>query len=74
MAKINSESKEVLTPYTIVVGNTYNWQHDKSNVLIYMGKNYSGNGYWHQFAQVKKPDIIWCEVLDMDIPMFEIAE
>jgi len=35
---------------------------------------YSGNGYWHQFAQVKKPDIVWCEVLDMDIPTFEIAE
>lgn len=35
---------------------------------------YSDNGYWHQFAQVKKPDIVWCEVLDMDLHLFEIAE
>ncbi len=26
------------------VGKHYNWTHDKSNVLVYLGKNWSGNG------------------------------
>lgn len=52
------------------VGGKYNWR-GQSERLIYMGRNWSGNGYWHQFAKVESPTIVWCEALDSDLLSFE---
>lgn len=48
------------------VGGKYNWINQPER-LIYLGNNYSGNGYWHQFSKVGSPKIIWCECLDSDL-------
>lgn len=54
-----------------ILSKEYNWKHDPSTILIYLGHNFSGNGYWHQFSKVESPDVIWCEVLTPDLDMFE---
>ncbi len=52
------------------IGNKYNWKHSPEK-LVYLGNNWSGNGYWHQFAKVETPELVWCEVLDADLRMIE---
>ena len=52
------------------IGGKYNWKGQPER-LVYLGKNWSGNGYWHQFAKAEIPDVVWCEVLDHDLPMIE---
>ena len=56
------------------IGNHYNWKHDKRNVLVYLGKNLSGNGMWHQFAKVETPTKVWCEILDNQLSQIEESE
>lgn len=55
---------------TFKVGGYYNWkgQHQR---LIYLGYNYSSNGYWHQFALIEYPNKVWCECLDSDLQNIE---
>lgn len=57
-------------PKALIIGGAYNWkgQHER---LIYLGYNRSGNGYWHQFARVGLPGIVWCEVLPIELSMLE---
>lgn len=43
-----------------IIGQQYNWKHEQSPVLIYLGKK----GVWNQFAYVEQPNEVWCEVLD----------
>ncbi len=52
------------------IGGRYNWksQHER---LVYLGNNWSGNSYWHQFALVESPEKVWCEVRDSDLHMLE---
>ena len=52
----------------IVIGGRYNWEHQKER-LVYLGENLSGNGYWHQFANIKLGSEVWCEVLDSELKM-----
>jgi len=52
------------------VGEKYNWINQPER-LIYLGNNWSGNGYWHQFAKVEQPKNVWCEVLDSDLSMIQ---
>lgn len=52
------------------IGGKYNWKH-QSERLIYLGHNFSGNGFWHQFAKVESPDVVWCEVISNDLHMIE---
>lgn len=52
------------------VGKFYNWKNQAER-LIYLGLNFSGNGYWHQFALIESPDRVWCECLDSDLAMIE---
>lgn len=52
------------------IGGYYNW-YGQSERLVYLGRNWSGNGYWHQFAKVESPTIVWCEILDSDLHMIE---
>lgn len=59
-----------MSPKDMHIGGRYNWRNQPER-LIYLGKNWSGNGYWHQFAKVESPSIVWCEVLDEDLTMFE---
>ena len=59
-----------LTRETMVIGGRYNWKRQDER-LIYMGRNWSGNGFWHQFTKAEEPDVIWCEVLDSDLSMLE---
>ena len=62
-----------MRPSDMVIGGRYNWRNQPER-LIYMGKNWSGNGYWHQFSRVEKPGTVWCEVLDSDLQMFETTK
>ena len=52
------------------IGGRYNWKN-QSERLVYMGHNWSGNGYWHQFSKVNEPGKVWCEVLTSDLHMLE---
>lgn len=52
------------------VGGRYNWKNQPER-LVYMGHNWSGNGFWHQFAKVDEPGKVWCEVLTSDLHMLE---
>lgn len=52
------------------IGGKYNWKGQQER-LVYLGKNWSGNGYWHQFEKVDETGKVWCEVLDSDLHMIE---
>lgn len=54
----------------MIEGGRYNFKHQKER-LIYLGYNWSGNGYWHQFAKVIEPEKVWAEVIDRDLSMME---
>lgn len=56
----------------LVMGGKYNFKSQKER-LVYIGKNLSGNGCWHQFAKVNS-DEVWCELLDGDIDMIEATK
>lgn len=55
---------------TLIKGKRYNWRNQPER-LIYLGENWSGNGYWHQFAKVETPTEIWCECLNSDLELIE---
>ena len=42
------------------IGKEYNWK-DKPVSLIYLGYNFNGETYLHQFALTSAPNIAWCE-------------
>jgi len=54
----------------MIIGNKYKWKCGHE-ILTYLGHNWSGNGYWHQFALIEKPEEIWCEVLDRDLRLLD---
>ncbi len=53
----------------MVIGGKYNFKNQLER-LSYIGKNWSGNGYWHQFEKVGEQGV-WCELLDSDLHMIE---
>jgi len=55
----------------LVVGENYKFKNQPEH-LKYIGKNWSGNGYWHQFEKVGEQGI-WCELLDSDLLLIEKA-
>ena len=59
-----------LTRETMKIGGKYNWKSQPER-LVYLGRNWAGNGYWHQFAKVESLSDVWCEVLDADLHMLE---
>lgn len=61
---------EQLTSNDMKRGGYYNWLGQPER-LVYLGYNFSGNGYWHQFALVEKPTKVWCEVLTADLHLLE---
>ena len=58
-------------PTVFVVGNHYRWRHNHDPVLVYLGYNWSGNGYWHQFQKLGDPNKVWCEVTDKELSLIE---
>jgi hypothetical protein len=66
-----------LTPATMKRGGRYNWKGQPER-LIYLGRNWSGNGYWHQFERIgarsSASGNVWCEVLDADLHMLEATQ
>lgn len=54
------------------IGGLYNWKNQPER-LVYLGCNWSGNGYWNQFALTDKPNEVWCETLDSDLSSFEAS-
>lgn len=55
---------------SMVVGGRYNFRNQPER-LIYLGKNWSGNGYWHQFKKIDDHRLVWCEITDSDLHMIE---
>lgn len=62
--------QNTLTPATMKRGCRYNWKGQPDR-LIYLGRNWSGNGYWHQFEKIGDKRRVWCEVVDADLHMLE---
>lgn len=56
----------------MIIGGKYNFTNQKER-LTYIGKNFSGNGYWHQFELVGIQGV-WCELLDSDLSMIEATK
>lgn len=56
----------------LVRGGEYKFKNQPER-LKYIGKNWSGNGYWHQFEKVGKQGV-WCELLDSDLHMIELTQ
>ena len=57
----------------LVIGNKYNWKNQDEK-LVYLGFNFSGNGYWHQFAKVDDlEETVWCEVQTAELEHFELT-
>lgn len=54
------------------INGRYNWQHQNER-LIYIGTyQYRGDPRtWYQFALVDKPEDVWSEVLESDLPHIE---
>ena len=53
----------------LIYGENYNFKNQPER-LKYIGKNFSGNGYWHQFEKIGEQGV-WCELLDSDLHMIE---
>ena len=62
--------KMMLTTLSMAPGLRCNWKGQPER-LIYLGHNWSGNGYWHQFAKIEDPTRVWCEILDSELHMLE---
>ena len=63
-------NKSALTRETMKRGGLYNWRNQPDR-LVYLGRNWSGNGWWNQFKKIGDPREVWCEVLDGDLHMLE---
>lgn len=62
----------MITKDDLKISRVYNFKN-QSERLIYMGYNFSGNGYWHQFEKLGSVGV-WCEILDSDLHMIKITE
>ena len=70
---MSTDTRQALQASTMKRGGRYNWKNQPER-LIYLGRNWSGNGYWHQFKKIGDPREVWCEVLDEDLHMLEETE
>ena len=57
----------------LTIRERYNWKN-QSERLIYLGNNFSENGYWHQFSKIEEPGIVWCEVRHSELVMIEATK
>lgn len=63
-----------VTRHNIKRGGLYNWRHGDRRPLKYMGEMRDASGYWHQFETTDNPDVVWCEVRDSELVMFEVTK
>ena len=63
----------IMNPSEFVVGGCYYRQRQPER-LIYLGDNFSCDGFWHQFAKVGTPNIVWCEVKGSELNHFVRAK
>lgn len=59
-------------PRPFAIGDRCNWISQPER-LIFLGRNWSGNGFWNQFAKVESPYEVWCEVPDEDLHSIELT-
>ena len=57
----------------LVLHESYNFRNQPER-LKYVGCNWSGNGYWHQFEKIEEPNVVWSELLDSDLHMIELTQ
>ena len=55
------------------IGLPCNWKNQPEK-LVYIGNNWSGNGYWHQFEKADNRGTVWCEVLGNELSMIEATK
>ncbi len=55
----------------LIIGGNYKFK-GQSEKLKYIGHNWSGNGYWHQFEKIGEQGV-WCELLNSDLHMLELV-
>lgn len=61
----------LLEPKDMEYGRTYRFKGQPER-LMYLGKNWSGNGYWHQFSKIGgTTGVVWSEITDNDLYMIE---
>jgi hypothetical protein len=68
--KHNSPNKLRIGAQKLEIGGKYNFKNQPER-LKYIGSNWSGNGYWHQFEKVDEPGIVWSEMQDSELGMIE---
>ena len=59
-----------MKPCDFITGEKYNWKNQDER-LVYLGNNWSGNGFWHQFAKVESSEVVWCEIKSQNLFMIE---
>jgi hypothetical protein len=59
-----------MLPNEMKINGRYNWRNQPER-LFYIGYNWSGNGYWHQFVKINDPGVVWCEITNSDLHMIE---
>lgn len=52
------------------IGDNYNFINEKE-ALVFTGRVKRGKSYWNQFAKVKYPELVHCEILDLDLYKME---
>jgi hypothetical protein len=57
-------------PENMVLNGSYRFS-DQKEILTYVGHNWSGNGFWHQFEKASKPGVVWSEVLGYELELLE---
>lgn len=58
----------------LIKGKLYRFKNSSTTnpePLRYIGQNWSGNGFWHQFTKDGK---VWCELQDSDLRLIELVE
>ena len=58
----------------MTIGEKYRFKYtceEESEPIEYVGYNWSGNGYWHQFTKNGK---VWCELQEDQFELLEIVE
>ena len=57
----------------LVLHEEYNFTNQAER-LKYVGHNFSGNGYWHQFEKISNAGVVWSELQTSDLWMIELTK
>lgn len=56
----------------MIIGKEYNFRNQPER-LIYIGNNFSRNGYWHQFEKVSERGVVWSEMQPSELDLIELT-